>query len=100
MAKKNYSKMSTQPEVEKEPVVEPEQIKAEPETQSSVSGVVIGCSKLNIRKAPSVSAPILCEVTLKSELIIDPGKSTDDWYSVCTPAGVEGFCMKKFVALA
>lgn len=23
----------------------------------------------------------------------------DDWYAVCTAAGIEGFCMKKFVAV-
>lgn len=23
----------------------------------------------------------------------------DDWYAVCTVAGIEGFCMKKFIAV-
>ena len=106
MAHKNYSKMSTQPVVDQEPVVDPEQIAMasapdpEPSAPADVTGIVVGCSRLNIRKEPSTSATILCEVTGKSELCIYPDKSTDEWYSVCTPAGVEGFCMKKFVALA
>ena len=104
MAKKNYRKMSENPNAEPAPVTAPETVDetpvSAPEPEPNVTGVVIGCGRLNIRKEPSTSATILCEVSLKSELIIDPNKSTDDWYSVCTPAGVEGFCMKQFVALA
>lgn len=104
MAKQNYRKMSEKPEAEQTPVTAPETVVetpvSAPEPEPTVTGVVTGCGKLNIRKEPNTSAAILCEVTLKSELVIDPDKSTDDWYSVCTPAGVEGFCMKKFVALA
>lgn len=104
MPKQNYRKMSEKPEVEQTPVTVPETVEetpvSVPESEPTVTGVVTGCGKLNIRKEPNTSATILCEVTLKSELVIDPDKSTDDWYSVCTPAGVEGFCMKKFVALA
>lgn len=108
MAKNNYRKMYETPEATPVPVSEPETIEEtpvsapepEPEVKADVIGAVIGCGRLNIRKEPNTSAKILCEVTLKSELIIDPDKSTDEWYSVCTPAGVEGFCMKQFVALA
>lgn len=30
---------------------------------------------------------------------IDMGSSNDGWYAVCTATGIEGFCMKKFVAV-
>lgn len=105
MAKQNYRKMYEKPEVEQVPVIEPEKVVDEtpapaPEPEPTLTGVVSGCGKLNIRKEPSATAEILCEVANKSELVIDPNKSTDDWYSVCTPAGVEGFCMKQFVTLA
>lgn len=106
MAKQNYRKMSEKPEVQQTPVATPDleetPISApepEPEVKPDVIGVVVGCERLNIRKEPNTSAKILCEATSKSELVIDPDKSTDEWYSVCTSAGVEGFCMKKFVAL-
>ena len=39
------------------------------------------------------------EHTCLDELKIDPATSTDDWYAVCTVTGIEGFCMKKFVAV-
>ena len=107
MAKRNYSKMSTNPEVEQTPVSEPETIEevvAEPVTQEeaipeTVIGVVSGCGKLNVRKAPDINSDVVCEVVLKSELVINPDKSTSNWYSVCTAAGFEGFCMKKFVEI-
>lgn len=105
MAKNNYRKMYEKPEVTNATANEPETIEEtpvsapEPDPKPYVTGIVAGCGKLNIRKEPSITADILCEVVLKSELNIDLDNSTDEWYSVCTPAGVEGFCMKKFVAL-
>jgi hypothetical protein len=102
MAKRNYSKISTKPEVEQTPVTEPETVEesiapTEPEEIKEIIGVVTGCGKLNVRQSPSVSADVLCEVSLKTELVIDLDRSNDGWFSVCTPAGIEGFCMRKFV---
>lgn len=108
MARKNYSKMSTQPSVE--PAVEAEEIEVtetvseEPVVETEVVkepviGLVSGCGKLNIRTKPTTSSDVVYEAVLKSELVIDLDKSTNDWYNVCTPAGVEGYCMKKFVTL-
>ena len=102
MAKRNYSKMSTKPEVEQTPVTKPETIEepiapVEPEDSKEIVGIVTGCGKLNIRQSPSVFADVLCEVSLKTELVIDFDRSNDGWFSVCTPAGIEGFCMRKFI---
>ena len=74
---------------------------SEPETQDSelVLGVVTNCVRLNIREEPNISAPIITEVNALSELMIDLAASNEEWYSVCTEAGIEGFCMKKFVAI-
>lgn len=65
----------------------------------TVEGTVIGCVKLNIRENPDIEADILCEVKVGSKLIIDPDKSTRDWFSVYTETGIEGFCMKRFVQI-
>jgi hypothetical protein len=46
-----------------------------------------------------VGAEILCVVEVGDELLIDLEKSTDDWYSVTTNVGAEGFCMKKYVTV-
>ena len=65
----------------------------------NVIGVVTDCLKLNIREKPSRDSKVVTVVTCLDELEIDMGDSNDDWYAVCTAAGIEGFCMKKFVAV-
>lgn len=65
----------------------------------NVIGVVTDCLKLNIREKPSKDSRVVTVVTCLDELKIDMGDSNDDWYAVCTATGIEGFCMKKFVAV-
>ena len=69
------------------------------EAVEDIIGVVTDCLKLNIRKEPNKDSDVVVIVTCLDELKIDPDASTDDWYAVCTVAGIEGFCMKKFVAV-
>lgn len=69
------------------------------EAVEDIIGVVTDCLKLNIRKEPNKDSDVVVIVTCLDELKIDPNASTDDWYAVCTVAGIEGFCMKKFVAV-
>jgi len=64
-----------------------------------IMGVVTDCLKLNIRESPSINAPIITKVNALTELMVDVEKSNEEWYSVCTEVGIEGFCMKKFVAI-
>ena len=83
-----------------EPVAEVESGKKrnKPATKpETVKGVVTGCMKLNIRLKPNVNSEPVCVVDVNSELKIDANKSNKDWYSVYTSAGVEGYCMRKFV---
>lgn len=79
--------------VEDTPVIETDEKVAE------VFGVVTDCLRLNIREEPTKDSAVMAIVTCLDELKIDPDNSTDDWYAVCTASGVEGFCMKKFVAV-
>ena len=65
----------------------------------NVIGVVTDCLKLNIREKPSMDSKVVTVATCLDELEIDMGDSNDDWYAVCTATGIEGFCMKKFVAV-
>ena len=77
------------------PVVE-EVITPEPK---EVIGVVKECAKLNVRTHPSMLASIITEIKVGTKVVIDETESTEDFYRVCTEAGVEGFCMKKFIAV-
>lgn len=62
-------------------------------------GIVTNCKKLNVREEPDTGASIVCEIVYQTDLMIDEKESTEDFYKVCTASGVEGFCMKKFVAV-
>lgn len=82
-----------------EPVAEPAPQKEDPVKVESKVGVVSNCGRLRVRKAPSTSAEVLCEIVSLSAVVIDMSKSTEDFYKVCTEDGVEGYCMKKFITI-
>lgn len=62
-------------------------------------GIVTGCKKLNIRERPTVKAPVVCEAVCETELMVDENESTEEFYKVYTSAGIEGFCMRKFIEI-
>ena len=111
----NYNKMSTTPAVvEPTPetvnlmgvqitpaVVEPESVTTVATTApvEPVDGTVSGCLRLNVRKEPSLTGEVICEVSVGTTLMIDSDKSTEEWFKVYTETGVEGYCMKKFVTI-
>ena len=78
--------------VEPTPVPVPE-LKKVPDKR----GVVVECSKLRVRKMPNQNAEVITEILRGSEVKIDDAKSTVGFFKVCTAAGVEGFCMKKYI---
>lgn len=69
------------------------------EKHQNTLGVVIDCDKLNVRKEPSINADIVCMIDASTNLIVDYESSTDKFYKICTYAGIEGYCMKKFVKI-
>lgn len=72
-----------------EKVVEPN---PEPKTYGTVN-----CSKLNVRKEPSIHSNPLCIVESGTEMEIEI--FNNEWIKVVTPDGVSGYCMKKFIDL-
>ena len=60
-------------------------------------GVVVGCEKLNVRKEPSINSEVVFQFPCSMEVEIFAEKSTEDWFYVCNAAGIEGFCMKKYI---
>lgn len=93
-------------EIHEEPVleavesVEPEVVEevAEPE-KPALFGSVVLCEKLNIRKTPSINGEIVQTIACGTNVVIDEDNSTNDFYKICTAAGVEGFCVKKYIAI-
>lgn len=83
-----------------EPVVRPVLVEEAVETvelPKTVKGVVVDCMKLNVRANPKTNADVLCVLNVGSEMEIDVAGSTDEWFRVNTAAGVDGYCMRKFV---
>lgn len=69
------------------------------ENIETTMGMLLNCDKLNVRTEPNKNAEVVFVADSKTEFIIDEATSTEDWFSIRTAAGVEGFCMKKFVAV-
>ena len=62
-------------------------------------GIVVNCNLLNVRKEADSDSGIICTVSALSELMVNLTESTDEFYKVYTVTGVEGFCLKKYVAI-
>lgn len=68
----------------------------EPNPEPKTYGVV-NCSKLNVRKGPSIHSNPLCIVESGTKMEIET--FNNEWVKVVTPDGVSGYCMKKFIDL-
>lgn len=65
-----------------------------------ITGTVANCTKLNVRTKPSADSEVLCAIPVNSKVVIDETKSVPPtWFNVCTEAGVEGFCMSKYIQI-
>lgn len=62
-------------------------------------GIVTDCSRLNVRAEPSGTAEIITTIPILTEVSIDINASTDDFYKISTGTGIEGFCMRKYIAV-
>ncbi len=65
--------------------------------ENAIIGIVSNCTKLNVRENPTKSGKVKCILNAGTEVIIDIDKSTDTWYYVAIPSGIEGYCMKQFI---
>lgn len=74
-----------------EPVVE--------ETPKFVIGTVIDCNSLNVREHPDRKADVLTILMSGTDVQIAIDEKLDEWYHVYTATGLDGFCMKNYIAL-
>lgn len=63
-----------------------------------INGTVTNCGKLNIRSAPKRDAAVVKVIDTLTKVKVDTIKSTEDFYKVRV-AGIEGFCMKQYIAV-
>lgn len=95
-----------EPLVEAE-VVQPEsELNLEPPTNEPKKDLkrgvvsVLEYYNLKVRKDPSLDSETICTLVRSDEVEVDMEESTDDFYKVYLPSGVEGYCMKKFIEIA
>lgn len=64
-----------------------------------IVGIVCNCNKLRIRKEPSFESDnVLCIVESGTKLMINKSDSTEKWCHVYDDTGMDGFCMKEYIA--
>lgn len=85
----------------KEEVVEAvvESVKMEKVVEAKPVTGVVECELLNVRVAPNKEATVAAVIVEGAKVTINKKESTDGWYKVITEAGIEGYCMKKFIAV-
>lgn len=99
----NPNKAAVAPIVETpKPIVQPAPILVQETVETvklpdTVKGFVANCGKLNVRVAPNPDADVACVLNAQSEVVINVTESTDEWFSICTAAGMEGYCMRKYI---
>lgn len=70
------------------------------DSKKPIRGIVTDCVKLNVREAPCKTASVVCTIDcLTDVMIVDEYDDGDEFYHIRTESGLEGFCMKKFIAL-
>ena len=60
---------------------------------------IVNCLRLHIHEEPNLESNVACKIRYLSEVAIDLDSSTEDFYKVCTVAGIEGFCQKDLVTI-
>ena len=85
-----------------EPVVTEEMVETEESVKTMMSGIVVNCEKLNLRKSPlkdSDGANVITTLLAGATVVVNESDSTPNFYKVTTENGLEGYCMKQFIKL-
>lgn len=91
--------VETPTEAVEAPVAEPVVEAPKAPEKKDVFGVVTDCKMLNVRAKADGNADIVAIIPAGTELMIDRKNSTSEFYKVCNAAGIEGFCMKKYIKI-
>ena len=111
MVKTNYNKMSAEPKEDVKKEIE--QTVDAPEVTVDVTvnedapqvaktnliGVVVNCERLNVRQNSNIKSTSIGIITKGTEVEIFEESSTEDFYSVVTPDGLNGYCMKQYISV-
>lgn len=92
---RNYTKFSNHTDRDNSPV-EPEEVE-DIVSEKVTEGIVIDCVKLNVRMAPKPDAEVICTIQCLDKVTIED--TVGNFYHVHTENGIEGYCVKQFIAV-
>jgi uncharacterized protein YgiM (DUF1202 family) len=103
MAKREMKKNEAAEVNVETPVAVEEAVTPVEEEKKEVIGIVTGCSRLNVRKAPKSGSDVVTIIDKDTKVtIVDIEKASGEWYKVKIDnetSGFDGYCMKKFIKL-
>lgn len=67
--------------------------------EKHVTGVVTDCLQAAVYEEPRANSKIIKVVMALTRVTVDMNKSTDGFYRISTSKGIQGYCMKKFIAV-
>lgn len=71
----------------------------EPKKEQSKKGIVTDCERLAVRDSGSKNGNIIATIPTNTEVKINQGISTTEFYGITTNDGISGFCMKSFIKI-
>lgn len=60
---------------------------------------VVNCLRLHVYSEPKEDSEVIRKLRFLTEVIIDLGSSTEEFYKIYTAIGAEGFCQKKLLTI-
>ena len=60
---------------------------------------VANCLRLHVYSEPKEDSEVICKLRFLTEVIIDLGSSTEEFYKIYTAIGAEGFCRKELLTI-
>ena len=57
------------------------------------------CLRLHVHEKPDLESEIVCKLRYLTEVAIDEGESTDEFYKVYTAIGAEGYASRTSVKI-
>ena len=61
-------------------------------------GIVANCDQLDIFEEPDESSSVVTTLREHAEVMVDSDELEGKFYKICTAAGVEGYCLKRYIA--
>lgn len=93
------NKQNTEEPVIETPVEEILEAAEEVEVEVATNATVVDCKKLNVRKTPNKLAGIVATLAAGTSVVVDVEKSTIGFYKITAENGIEGYCVKDFIAI-